>query len=237
MFRSGNFYVEFRTQAYLYNYILPYKVLAGKNGERVYRESLEEKNPTTLYKDGKYYNFHKEWIDTSTNKFNRRTFIIPEEEIDSPTLDPTEGWQSVRRNLALPDELAIFYWDDPYRNNFSVWGTPVYSGSYVWEYDYISYDCDQYTTDIKSLAGTVIAQEIYRALYTDGKLVMVRRYFLRNGLETFIQMVEVKNITSQIPEKAFAINRKTKTYLPHNGDMDDLTNTYQETGEIGGKAK
>ena len=237
MFRSGNFCVEFRITNEPAGSIKPFNVLAEQNGERVYRESLRAKNPITLYRDGKYYNFYKEYIDVSIDKFNRRTFILPKDEIDSSTLDPDEGWQFVRQNLSLPDELAIFYWDDPYRNNNSDWTTSVYDSSFAFEFDYRLYDCDQYTSDIKSLAGTVIAQEIYRALYKDEKLVMVAKYFRRNGKETFVRVVQVKNITSQVPDNAFAINKKTKTYLPHNGDMNDLTNTYQKTGEIGGKSK
>lgn len=213
-----------------------FQILAGKNGARVYRENAKSKNPEVFYKDGKYYNFFKDTAD-SNNKAKRRMLILSEEKLNSNILEPEEGWQDIRTELALPDELAIFYWNEPYREQDSGWGEPVYNGSSTREINKKIYDCDQYISDIKSLAGTVIAQEVYNALYENGKLVMVQKYFLRDDKERLIETVNVKTITSQVPDTAFAIDKKTKVYKPRNGDMNDLLNIYEEVGEIGGKKK
>ena len=210
-----------------------FQILAGKNGVRVYRETLKAKNPDALYKGGRYYNFFRESV-TGTNKSERRMLILSEENLNSINLYPAEGWQDIRADLALPDELAIFYWNEPYREQDSGWGEPVYNGSSTREINKKNYDCDQYISDIKSLAGTIIAQEAYNALYENGKLVMIQKYFLRDGKERLIETVNIKTITSQVPDTAFAIDKATKIYKPKNGDMDDLLNNYQE---IGGKSK
>ena len=214
-----------------------FQILAGKNGARVYRENLKAKNPEVLYKDGEYYNFFRDPVEGKPNKFTRRMLILSEEKLNSQVLEPQEGWQDIRTELALPDELAIFYWNEPYREQDSGWGEPVYNGSSTREINKKTYDCDQYISDIKSLAGTIIAQEVYNALYENGKLVMVQKYFLRDGKEKLIETVNVKNITSQVPDTAFAIDKVTKVYKPRNGDMNDLLNIYEEVGKIGGKQK
>lgn len=214
-----------------------FQILASKNGVRVYRENAKAKNPEVFYKDGKYYNYFKDPVEGKQNKTKRRMLILSEEELNSAVLEPQEGWQDIRTELALPDELAIFYWNEPYREQDSGWGEPVYNGSSTREINKKNYDCDQYISDVKSLAGTVIAQEVYNALYENGKLVMVQKYFLRDGKEKLIETVNIKTITSQFPDTAFAIDKKTKVYNPRNGDMNDLLNEYQEIGEIGGKKK
>lgn len=214
-----------------------FQILAGKNGMRVYRENAKAKNPEVFYKDGKYYNYFKDPVEDKPNKTKLRMLILEEEELNSAVLEPQEGWQDIRTELALPDELAIFYWNEPYREQDSGWGEPIYNGSSKVEINKKTYDCDQYISDVKSLAGTVIAQEVYNAIYENGNLVMVQKYFLRDGKERLIETVNVKNITSQVPDTAFAIDKKTKVYKPRNGDMNDLLNIYEEVGEIGGKKK
>ncbi|MBR1646666.1 MAG: hypothetical protein IJ685_07795 [Selenomonadaceae bacterium] len=120
----------------------------------------------------------------------------------------------------MPDELAIFCWDEPFRDNFTA--APVYNDSSKVTLDKKEYDCDRYVVDVKSLAGTLIAQEAYNALYDGGKLVRVQKYLLYEGKEEFILEVEVKNISSTVPEDAFKIGKKIKVYAAENGDMKDL---------------
>ena len=214
-----------------------FQVLAGKNGARVFRESATAKNPEVLYKNGEYYNFFRDPIEQKPNKFTRRMLILSEEQLNSNVLEPEEGWQDIRTELALPDELAIFYWNEPYREQDSGWGEPVYIESLQRELNKKSYTCDKYASDVKTLDGATIAQEVYYAFYDAGKLIAVQKYFLRNGKEKLIETVNVKNITSQVPDTAFAIDKVTKVYKPRNGDMNDLLNIYEEIGKIGGKQK
>lgn len=162
--------------------------------------------------------------------------ILSEENLNSINLYPAEGWQDIRADLALPDELAIFYWNDPpfQPRNYDA---PVYLESSKLTFGGKEYDCDKYVEFAKDMAGNVINETVYNALYENGKLVMVQKYFLRDGKERLIETVNIKNITSQVPDNAFAIDKATKIYKPKNGDMNDLLNEYQEIGEIGGKKK
>ena len=253
IFRSGNFYVKYHLQVERnLNYdvfklntspvvveevrvISPlsffagksYVVLVSKDGNRVRKADLKDKVPNLMYLDGTYYNYLNE----------RYLLILPEEQLNSSTLDPGEGWQDIRNELALPDGLAIFYWEDSFRDKNFDWGVPIYSGSSTKTVKKKTYDCDRYNSDIKTLAGTVIAQEVYDALYENGRLVMVQKYFVRDGKEFLISTTEVKEISAQVPDEVFAITKKVKTYAPHNGDMTDLLEVYEQTGEIGGAQK
>ena len=251
IFRSGNFYVEYQTVSHLWDKLsktaggqktfraettfvfgqLNMKsdkvTLAGKDGARVVKSKLKDKVPHAMYLDGKYYNYFK----------GQNLLILPENQLNSPVLDPDEGWQNIRNKLALPEGLAIFYWEDSFRDKNFDWGVPTYSGSSTKTVKKKTYDCDRYVSDIKTLAGTVIAQEIYDALYENGKLVMVQKYFVRDGNEFLITTTNVRTISAQVSDTAFDITKKLKTYAPHEGDMNDLLEVYEQTGEIGGAKK
>lgn len=251
IFRSGNFYVEYQIVNHLSDELskttngqkifradttlifgqLNMKsgkvALASRNGARAVKSKLKDKVPQAMYLDGKYYNYLKDM----------NLLILPEEQLNSPVLDPDESWQDIRTKLALPDGLAIFYWEDSFRDKNFDWGVPIYSGSSTKTIKKKTYDCDRYTSDIKTLAGTIIAQEVYDALYENGGLVMVQKYFVRDGKEFMIATVNVNTISAQVPDEAFAITKKIKTYAPRNGDMNDLLEVYEQTGEIGGAQK
>ncbi len=212
-----------------------FQILAGKDGARVYRETLKAKNPDALYKGGRYYNFFRESV-TGTNKFERRMLILSEENLNSINLYPAEGWQDIRADLALPDELAIFYWNDPpfQPRNYDA---PVYLESSKLTFGGKEYDCDKYVEFAKDMAGNVINETVYNALYENGKLVMVQKYFQREGDKSAPRIFRIKTITSQVPDSIFEFKKKIKLYKTHNGDMNDLLKVYEEIGEIGGKKK
>ena len=250
MFRDGNFYVEFyegneNNRLDIIAQARDIQALGAKDGRRIYIRymDLKDKFPfAAMYQDGKYYNFNVE-RGISSNIFigqhlksTVRVLVLPEEQINSPNLDPKEYWRSTRSSLSLPDELAIFYWNDPpfQPRNYDA---PVYLESSKLTFGGKEYDCDKYVEFAKDMAGNVINETVYNALYENGKLVMVQKYFLRDGKERLIETVNIKNITSQVPDIAFAIDKATKIYKPKNGDMNDLLNEYQEIGEIGGKKK
>ncbi len=279
MFRSGNFYVEYRfivpnklTNAFVGSKISsPKFTLAGQNGNRMQRITVdkqtsdfwkyygdqvkissiylaaqsninrtniqyanhsrgffgtsEKKHPDALFRDGKYYRFRKvnEIVDKSTIYGSDGTVygkVLAQENLNSPTLNQDDEWNYIREDLSLPDELAVFCWDEPFRDNFTP--APVYNGSSKRTVDGKEYDCDQYVVDVKSLAGTVIAQEAYNMLYDGGKLVRVQKYLLRDGNEELVVEAEIINISSTVPAEAFTIGKKIKVYAAENGDMQDL---------------
>ena len=243
MFRSGNFYVEYQATGYL-AHMKKHRgraIKAGRNGERVTKADVKNKYPDALYRDGKYYRFFvskeesSNIIIGSTTNTLRHAFVLDESRLHDPNLDPDEKWRSVRGELALPDELAVFCWDEPFRNNFTA--APVYVESSKLTIDKKEYDCDRYVADIKSLAGTVIAQEAYNMLYDGGKLVRVQKYFLRDGKEFLNSDLIVHTISAQAPDEAFAVKRKFKLYEARKGDMNDLINQLEQIGEIGGAAQ
>ena len=134
----------------------------------------------------------------------------------------------------MPDELAIFYWDDPYRDNSVNTSAPTYNGSSKRTINKKEYDCDQYVRHISTLANTNIALEAYNMLYYNGQLVKIQTYFVRDGKEYLIREIDIKSITSEVPEKAFRIKKKIKLYEAHKGDMSDLLEQYTQVGQIGG---
>ena len=252
MFRSGNFYVEYQiTEKYnpktkmnrygLYDAFIirpQYIFSTGQNGKRV-RGSTKAKYPDILFQDGKYYRFlttlNKSSFSFYTNgKLVTRALVLSESELYAPYLDPTEEWQYARSDLALPDELAIFYWDDPYRDNSVNTSAPTYNGSSKRTINKKEYDCDQYVRHISTLANTNIALEAYNMLYYNGQLVKIQTYFVRDGKEYLIREIDIKAITSEVPEKAFRIKKKIKLYEAHKGDMSDLLEQYTQVGQIGG---
>ncbi len=294
MFRSGNFYVEYRfivpnklTNAFVGSKISsPKFTLAGQNGNRMQRITVdkqtsdfwkyygdqvkissiylaaqsninrtniqyanhsrgffgtsEKKHPDALFRDGKYYRFRKvnEIVDKSTIYGSDGTVygkVLAQENLNSPTLNQDDEWNYIREDLSLPDELAVFCWDEPFRNNFTA--APVYVESSKLTIDKKEYDCDRYVADIKSLAGTVIAQEAYNMLYDGGKLVRVQKYLLRDGKEFLNSDLIVHTISAQAPDEAFAVKRKFKLYEARKGDMNDLINQLEQIGEIGGAAQ
>ena len=187
--------------------------------------SKEKNYPDALYRDGKYYRFRKvnQYLDKTKIYGSDGTVygkVLAQEDLNSPTLNQDDEWNYIREDLSLPDELAVFCWDEPFRDNFTP--APAYNGSSKRTVDGKEYDCDQYVVDVKSLAGTVIAQEAYNMLYDGGKLVRVQKYLLRDGKEELVVEAEINNISSTVPAEAFAIGKKIKVYAAENGDMQDL---------------
>ena len=203
-----------------------------------YEQVKNKKWPDYLYRDGQYYHFISS-IGAAIvgNKIDVFAKVLPEDQINSSALNPKEGFQYARRELALPDELAVFYWDDPFRDNRINLPAPRFNGSSTRTVKDKTYDCDQYVNDIKSMDGNVIAQEVYNMLYSDGKLVMIQKCFLRDGNEHHILNMDIISLTAEVPESAFAIDKKIKVYAAHNGDLNDLVGKEVLVGEIGGKKK
>ncbi len=199
-----------------------FKFIAGQNGKRI-KSTLKSKFPAAMYQDGKYYRC---WIDFSVkpkkNKYPQKMIVLSESEINSPFLNPYQQWKDIKKDLSLPEELAVFYWDEPYRKDLDKTSAPKYNGSSTRTIDKQDYECDQYVSYISSLTNSNIAMEAYNMLYQNGQLVKIQKYFIRNGKETLVSEMDIKTISSQVPESAFAIKKKVKVYAGNIGDMNDL---------------
>ena len=208
-----------------------FNFIAGQNGKRI-KSNLKSKIPDVMYQDGKYYRY---WTDLSRkNKTFQKMIVLQENMLNSPFLDPDQEWQNIKSDLALPEELAVFYWDEPYRKDSIKSLAPQYNGSSTRTINKQDYECDQYVSYISSLANTNIAMEAYNMLYQNGKLVKIQKYFIRNGKETLVSEMDIKTITSQVPESAFTIKKKVKVYAANIGDMNDLLEKEEVVETIGG---
>lgn len=228
IFSSGNFYVEFKDKWGV-------RILAGKNGARMERMRYnfesggliwlnplgamfgggEAKNPEVLYKDGKYYQF------ISKNKAN----VCNEENIHDENINPRSGWNKISQKLALPDELAVFFWQDPYRQKSSAIAAPELVESYKKNVDGKEYDCDKYTSNIKTANGKISAVLVYELIYRDGKIFRAESSIFRNNKTYPINILEIKLIQENIPDGVFKISPNTKLYAAATGDMYDLLET------------
>ena len=160
------------------------------------------KYPEVLYQNGKYYQF----IDEDA------AIVLPENKLNDENLDPRQGWNLVEKKLAVPNELAVFYWNDPYfKKSKSIASTKkIINGK--------EYDCDIYTSEV---SGNVkIAYEMF---YIDGNLVEAHSLIVQNGIAYPINKLQIKKILGEIPNNAFKINKNTKVYSAGIGDMYDLT--------------
>lgn len=243
MFASGNFYVEYEV-ADRYSSKKNHIIRAGRYGERIAKIGLKDKYPSALYRDGKYYRFTKVEEETSNIFFGsrgknilRNAYVLDEDKLYSPTLDPDEHWQTVRKDLALPEVFCIFFPNDPMNDTTQIFSNPIFNGSSKRKIDNKEYDCDQYVNDIKSLAGTTVAQQTYNAFYDNGKLVRIQKYLLCDGKGLLISDLIIHAISYEVPSDAFTIHKKFKLYVARNGDMNDLLDNLEQIGEIGGSAQ
>ena len=205
-------------------------------------ETLRVKHfPDFMYKNGKYYQFFSEnrailagiTFPKSKNKAKLSALVLPEDKLNSPNLKYAENWDLVESKLSLPDELAIFYWNDKFHANpFGL--TPYYNGSSTRTIEDKDYECDQYLIDIKSMAGTNMAQEAYNMIYENGQLVMTQKYLILDGKEILIRTIKISALTSDVPEDAFTIGPKCNVYAAGTGDMNDLMERSILVEEIGG---
>ena len=225
IFQSGTFYVEYKD-----NYTV--RIIGEKDGKRMERTKYETgmswmkflnplgmlfggsgpKHPEVMHKDGKYYQF--------TEK-NRAT-VCEDDNLDEENLNPKEGWNGIGQKLALPTELAVFYWNDPYRVQTVALDAPSATWSGKKAVDEKEYDCDRYASRIKTASGGDEAYYVYEMLYSEGVLKKIQSYVLRNGEEYPINALDIKKIEGSVPDDLFKIDKNTKVYAAGMGDMNDL---------------
>lgn len=185
------------------------------------------KQPNALYKDGKYYRFYQ------NNGMAIVARMISENDLSADWLDGGEGWCFVRKELAIPDELAVFCWNDSYRDQVLSRQAPVFNGSTKCSVGSKEYDCDQYVSNIMATNGMVVAFDAYNLLYADGKLVRIQKFFSRNGKETMVSDMIVRKLEGNVPEDAFQIGKSVSVYSAAKGDVRDFLGMPVQIGTIG----
>ena len=235
IFQSGNFYLEFKDK-------WGTRIIAGKNGTRMERMNYTfehgamawlnplgalfggtgDKNPEVMFKDGKYYHF------VAKNKAN----VCAAKNLYDENLDPRQGWNKISGKLAVPNELAVFYWNDPYGSKSPAVDAPEFSESLKKTFDGKQYDCDRYISGIKELDGREAARLVCDMLYKDGQLFRAEMYIVRNSLEYPVGTLEIVKIQRTIPEGTFKIYKGTKLYAAGTGDINDLLEKPTEIGTL-----
>lgn len=233
IFRGGNFYLEFKDK-------WGTRIIAAKNGTRMERMNYTfehgamawlnplgaifggtgDKNPEVMYKNGKYYYF------VAKNKAN----VCEEKDLHNENLDPRQGWNKISQKLAVPNELAVFFWNNPYRSKSPAVSEPEFFGSGKAFFDGKEYECDSYISKIKSRGGDKEVSLHYDLLYKDGKLFRVDLYIMKELVLYPVSSLEVVKIQRDIPEGTFKIYKGTKLYAAGMGNIDDLLETPKEIG-------
>ncbi len=243
---SGHFYLEYRDEN-LSKAVKEYdskqiRVLAAFDNKRMERSNYvtptwvkacnplgalfgnrASRYPTVLHKDGKYYQFLE----------NDKAIELDEDKLGDENLNPREGWNGVRRKLALPIELSVFYPDDPYSSISSALGTPTFVDSYKKTIDKDEYDCDRYVAEIKSLSGDESAQLVYEMIYDQGRLIEAHLSMERDGIEYPINTITIKTLAAEAPRGGkFKIGRRTQLKSAGVGDYNDLLEQRVDVGTM-----
>ena len=234
IFASGNFYVEFKDK-------WGTRILAAKNNMRMERMRYdfesgagiwfnplaglfqqEDKNPEVIYKNGKFYHFVE----------SKKANVCDEKNLRGENMDPRQGWNVISQKLALPDELAIFFWNDSYRLKSSAIDAPIFVESTKKILGGKEFDCDRYICKIKNLSGEEKAQLIFDAFYSEGKIFRVETSIFRNQNFYPVNVLSVKKIQSEIPEGTFKIEKGTKIFAAGTGDINDLLEQPTSLGTV-----
>lgn len=232
---SGNFYVEYDDKNVK-------RIVAQENGRRMARTDLggyyrtlvsvlnplgaafsDEKYPEFMYAGGKFYKFLED-------DFALR---IDEEQLDDENLDPAEGWATIYESLSLPNELAIFNWNDRFHKIPAALSEPVFVASTKKSIGGKEYDCDRYESKITNAAGGSAATIVFDLCYADGVLALAQSALLSGGREYEINKLTVKKILPAIPNGGFKLNGKEKIHAAGFGDMNDLLENPPFIGRLG----
>ncbi|MBQ7705199.1 MAG: hypothetical protein IJT73_07230 [Selenomonadaceae bacterium] len=239
IFQSDNFYLEFKDK-------WGERILTAENGIRMERMSYkyergnmvwlnplgaifggkENKNPEIMYKDGIYFQF------IGKNQAN----YCAAKDINSESINPRSGWDKIPQKLALPDELAVFLWDDaPFKVKNSKIPAPNFQESYKKIFKVngkdIECECDLYACELNGAKNSGVLY--YELAYAAGELVRAKRYISRNGNEYDLNVLEIVKIQSETPEGTFSVDEKNiQCYAPRMGDMADLLEQSQSAGTM-----
>jgi hypothetical protein len=180
----------------------------------------------TVFSDGNYY--HMEQGDKGIV-----ATLLPASELDNPALDPAENWRSNVNDLALPQALLILDWDNPFNRRPTSWERPTYRDSGTQTIAKQTYDIDTYVGNVRTAAGTVAGQVLYRLGYQGGVLKLVEINYLQDGVETPGRQYMINELTAGAPGNMFGY-KQVNLYAAGLGDMDDLLERPAVIGKIGG---
>lgn len=187
--------------------INPFLAVAGLFGKSV------KKEPTSLYQDGKYYQF------TGKKMAKMATY----DQLEDENLDPSEGWSSVRLRLSLPEQFVVFAPKDEF-NCFTNYQIPTFVESGTVTKGKNELPFDKYTSPVKGKTGKVLAEKFFYMYYDkDGNLKRIKTTYKEPGKdEVTAGEIKVRKITGELSESALQIPKGCKVYAAGIGDMNDL---------------
>ena len=234
---SGNFYVEYDDNNVK-------RIIAQENGRRMSRTTLggtyraivsllnplgnmfanaAEKFPEFMYADGKFYKFLEKDI----------ALIVDENQLDDENLNPAEGWSTIHQSLSLPNELAIFNWNDKFHKVPEALSEPIFIESTKKIVNGKEFDCDRYESKITNAAGGESATITFELCYSAGELILAQSSLSANGKDYEINKLIVKKILSSVPSGEFKLSGKEKVHSAGFGDMNDLLEILKFIGRLG----
>ena len=174
----------------------------------------EKKVPSTLYQDGKYYQFESK----------KKATMAYYNQLDDPNIDPAAGWNMVRVKLALPEALVTFAPNDVF-NSFTGFKAPRFIESGKKTFGKKEFNYDKYSTTYNNMNGQPMYKKNFYMLYDleKGELQSIK-VMVRVGNEEEREADEIKNIkiTGELPEKITDIPEGCKVYAVGLGDINDL---------------
>ena len=193
-------------------------VVHSRKGKPYYR---------TVFSNGNYY-----YIEQGDNGLVAA--MLPADELDNPALDPDENWHSHINNLSLPQALLVLDWTNPFNNRPASWDRPEFTSSSQQTIAKQNYDIDIYVSNVRTVAGNVVGQVIYRLGYQAGVLKLVEVSYRRDGVETVGKQYTIDEISASAPENLFG-DKSVDLRAAGLGDMNNLLNQPTIIGKIGGK--
>ena len=181
------------------------------------------KYPDFMYYKDKYYRFSEKNIAT----------MIKVSQLNDENLNPSEGWALVDKELALPDELAVFNWHERHHKISKNIAEPVFANTFKKSIDNKEYTCDRYESDVRNSKGDKEATIIFDMYYdTKGDLALIQSAIFANSKEYGINKLTIKKILREIPKDAIILDKNAKIYAAGTGDMNDLLENPELLGKL-----
>lgn len=141
------------------------------------------KYPDFMYYQDKYYKFSEK--DTA--------IMVRADQLDDVNLNPNEGWSLIHKELALPDELAVFNWNDKHHKVTDRIAAPTFANTIKKVIGNKEFTCDRYEADVKNARGEKEATIIFDMCYNDkGTLPLCNLQFSPTAENTALIKLKLK---------------------------------------------
>ncbi|WP_295160383.1 hypothetical protein [Selenomonas sp. AE3005] len=200
--------------------------------------------PRIMYQNGKYYRFSagtdmvwSSWLQDSGDMKNVQALVLSENDMKSPELNLSEGWGTIRKELALPQEFSIFNFKDTFDDYSLIVQSPVFQESTQCTIKKDTYECDKYMAKEKNEETGRVDSVMYYALYKEDKLFLIQKYILQtDGSEKISKEVYVRNMSGQLPSGAFSFAKPIPVFAAGMGDVNDFLGIPTQVGTLGGNS-